>query len=77
MVKGLNVYQVEKQVRTPKREKSSAEQSHNDGEIAEYCKCSYERRPQEDGIHLEIEDLKEVVKKMKTDTGVQNKLFLA
>ena len=58
----LNVQKVNKLVWTSKREKTYSKQSLNDDKTAEHCK-SHERSSREDEIHLEIEDLKEVVKK--------------
>ena len=62
VAKHLKVQKVNKLARTSKREKSYSEQSLNDDKTAEHCK-SLERSSREDEIHLEIEDLKEVVKK--------------
>ena len=62
VTKHLNVQKVNKLVRTSKRKKSYSEQSLNDDKTAEHCK-SHERSSREDEIHLEIKDLKEVVKK--------------
>ena len=65
-VKRLNVQQVEKQVRTSKSEKTSPEHSLNDdARMPAHCKSPYERSSKEARIHLEIEDLKEVVKMLK------------
>ena len=70
--------QVETQVRTSKSEKTSPEHSLNDGaRMSAHCKSPYNRSSKEDGIRLELEDLKEVVKKLKIDTDIQNKLFKA
>ena len=53
---------IEKRVRKSKREKSYSEQSFNDDKMAVHCK-SHERSSRKYRICLEIEDLKEVVKK--------------
>ena len=64
VTKHLNVQKVNKLVRTSKRKTSYLEQSLNDDKTGEHCK-SHERSSREDEIHLEIEDLKEVVKKLE------------
>ena len=62
VTKHLNVQKVNKLVRTSKCKQSYSEQSLNYDKKAVHCK-SHERSSMEDEIHLEIKDLKEVVKK--------------
>ena len=56
--------QVEKGVLASKSEKRSLEHSINDdAKTSAHCKSPYESSSRKDGMRLEMEDLKEVVKK--------------
>ena len=70
VTKHLDVQQVNKLVRTSKRENSYSQQTLNDDKTAAHCK-SHERSSKEDEIRLEIEDLKKkLLRSGKTDTEI-------